>query len=247
MHERFQLLFQHTEAVPLHKRAQKVHAIGGGQLSLYLGTDARLVATVDEQRARRQRDLGSRRRDRTARKSGALEDLSQQLSRLVNEFFRRGVRRDCENRSRDPVSNLDLLGNRRCVVTGHGCKGTMSEPGQMRSEYLKGIGRVERPAVHQFGIDVTELIVESRSDELLIEPARKPLHAKNLRSWVGQPQDAGSDGVTGLWEAFGKAQRPRGPRRLETAMSDDAARVQDALAGARRSRRRASIGSAICG
>ena len=147
----------------------------------------------------------------------------------MNEFFCRVARRDCENRGRDLVGNLDLLGDRRCVVTGHGCKGTTSEPCEMRSEYLVGIGRIERPAVHQFGTDVTELVVESRSDELLIEPARKPLHAKNLRSWVGQPPDepsGGSDGVTGLWEASRRRNGLGG--RLETSMSNDVARVEEA-------------------
>ena len=48
MHERFQLLLQDPESVPLHERAQQVYAIGGRQLSLHLGTDARLVAAVDE-------------------------------------------------------------------------------------------------------------------------------------------------------------------------------------------------------
>ena len=207
------LLVQHAQALPLDEGAEQVDVVGRRQLALHLVADPRLAAAVDEKCARRQRDLGpnggNRRARRAARSTTAWRrsrdsatSSSSSATAGANFAMARAIWFARANLTSETVG----------TVAPDAPQGSASEPADVPCQDLVNVSRVERIAVDQLGIDVAEPVVESRSDDLLVESARKPLHAKNLRSWVGQPPDEpsrGSDGVTGLWEAFEETHRPR--------------------------------------
>lgn len=68
--ERFDVLIENPDAVPLDERTQQVDAIGRGELLLNLDTNPRLISSVDEESTDRERDFGPRREANRARDLG---------------------------------------------------------------------------------------------------------------------------------------------------------------------------------
>ncbi len=214
---------RNAEAVPLHERAQQIHPIGRHQLPLHPpihGWSRPLTSNALEERGTSGRGVGSGRPGSAERSSIS----RSRLARLVDEFIGRvGRGRHRKDGCRDLVCNRDLLRDRVCVIARNRSEGAACEACQVRSEHLVRVCRIEGSPINQLRIERTEPCAESRCDQLLVQSARKPVHAKNLRSRMARlpdhPRPALPDGANWSRQRHVHCGRPG----LETAMTEDAA------------------------
>ena len=182
--------------MPLHECAQQIDPICRRQLTLHFRADAGLVATVHQQRARRQRDLGPSHRRRWTGGTGSGQDLSQQFAGGDEVEVGRDVGSSIEDRFCDQVRHRNLAIDQVAAVAlgvlGQRPERSSSKDPEMSGQHHIGVGRVESVAVDKIGSERAQPIFEPCGDQPLVHTRLEIRHRASLGSSRNRSRDSRS-------------------------------------------------------